>query len=527
MKFGDKLIALRKKNGLSQEELAAKLNVSRQSVSKWESNNSYPETDKIVQICNLFDCSMDDLINENITDLENIERKNKNNINIVFDSFLEFITKTINMFSDMKFISGLKCIIEMVIMALILLLLGAIFVQLFSYVISNMFAFLSNSSLHLLTGMLEGLLSILWFVFSLIILVHIFKIRYLNYYDKVTNEKNEEYKEEKESKKEKIKFEKKETVVIRDEKHRPFAFLSVCSKIIIFFIKAFAIFIGLLFVSSLVFLVVGLVISLYLSFSSKLFIGSTLSLVSASIINIIILMIIIGFIFNKKYNFKVLLTTFLISLVVTGLGMGLFIINIKNIDIKYDSKDLLRLNKHEDVIEYSDDMIINNFEHNIKYVIDNEVDSNKIKIVTTYDDRYIYNENHTSLVYGIKSYVIADYDKTSIKPYQIVVDDLKNNILREDYSILYNHFDVEVHANEEVINRLLENLKRLYNYNIYKEDNVYDIYDLEYKIEDSTGDLCKYNAITNTMDCKEDNDRCFIKNTDRKIRLYCEYEDLE
>ena len=55
MKFGDKLIQLRKKNGLSQEELASKLNVSRQSVSKWESNNTYPETDKIVQICNLFD----------------------------------------------------------------------------------------------------------------------------------------------------------------------------------------------------------------------------------------------------------------------------------------------------------------------------------------------------------------------------------------------------------------------------------------------------------------------------------------
>ena len=74
MKFGDKLIALRKKKGLSQEELAEKLNVSRQSVSKWESNNTYPETDKIVQICNIFECTMDDLINDNITDIESIER---------------------------------------------------------------------------------------------------------------------------------------------------------------------------------------------------------------------------------------------------------------------------------------------------------------------------------------------------------------------------------------------------------------------------------------------------------------------
>ena len=101
MKFGDKLIQLRKKNGLSQEELAAKLNVSRQSVSKWESNNTYPETDKIVQICNIFDCTMDDLINENIKDITAVERKSRRQFNIYIESLLDFITKTINMFCNM------------------------------------------------------------------------------------------------------------------------------------------------------------------------------------------------------------------------------------------------------------------------------------------------------------------------------------------------------------------------------------------------------------------------------------------
>ena len=113
MKFGDKLVELRKKNGYSQEELAEKLGVSRQSVSKWESNNTYPETDKIIQIANLFDCSMDDLINDKITDIEGSLRKNKNIYNI-WDSLLEFITKTINMFSKMTFLQGFKCIIEII-----------------------------------------------------------------------------------------------------------------------------------------------------------------------------------------------------------------------------------------------------------------------------------------------------------------------------------------------------------------------------------------------------------------------------
>ena len=111
MKFGDKLIELRKKNGYSQEELAEKLGVSRQSVSKWESNNTYPETDKIIQIANLFDCSMDDLINDKITDVESTQRKNRNNMKKIWNSFLEFITNTIDMFSKMKFIEGFKCII--------------------------------------------------------------------------------------------------------------------------------------------------------------------------------------------------------------------------------------------------------------------------------------------------------------------------------------------------------------------------------------------------------------------------------
>ena len=62
MSFGEKLMKLRKEKGLSQEELAQELNVSRQAVSKWESNSAYPETDKIVQICKLFNTSMDELI---------------------------------------------------------------------------------------------------------------------------------------------------------------------------------------------------------------------------------------------------------------------------------------------------------------------------------------------------------------------------------------------------------------------------------------------------------------------------------
>ena len=67
MSLSDNLQNLRKIKNMSQEELAEKLNVSRQAVSKWESGNGYPETEKIISICEIFDCSMDDLVKGKIT----------------------------------------------------------------------------------------------------------------------------------------------------------------------------------------------------------------------------------------------------------------------------------------------------------------------------------------------------------------------------------------------------------------------------------------------------------------------------
>ena len=65
---GDKIAKLRKQNNLTQDQLASLLKVSRQSVSKWESNITYPETDKIIRISQIFDCSIDYLLNDKIED---------------------------------------------------------------------------------------------------------------------------------------------------------------------------------------------------------------------------------------------------------------------------------------------------------------------------------------------------------------------------------------------------------------------------------------------------------------------------
>lgn len=64
MNFSEKLIQLRKKEGLSQEELSYKLNVTRQTISKWELGQTTPEMDKLSEISNFFGVSVDTLLNE-------------------------------------------------------------------------------------------------------------------------------------------------------------------------------------------------------------------------------------------------------------------------------------------------------------------------------------------------------------------------------------------------------------------------------------------------------------------------------
>lgn len=72
MKFSEKLENLRKSKGMSQEVLAQKLNVTRQTVSKWELDQTTPDMNKLIEISKIFEISLDELVN-------NIETSNSDN----------------------------------------------------------------------------------------------------------------------------------------------------------------------------------------------------------------------------------------------------------------------------------------------------------------------------------------------------------------------------------------------------------------------------------------------------------------
>lgn len=73
MKVSEKIVALRKSKNLSQIQLAEKLGVSRQAISKWESGGTLPGIDSIIEISNFFNITIDSLLKENIEELHPIE----------------------------------------------------------------------------------------------------------------------------------------------------------------------------------------------------------------------------------------------------------------------------------------------------------------------------------------------------------------------------------------------------------------------------------------------------------------------
>ena len=81
MNIGDKILKYRKLKGYSQEDIANSLNVSRQTVSKWETNQSAPDFNKIIPLCKLFEISADELLDECNVETKSHCRKTNNQIN--------------------------------------------------------------------------------------------------------------------------------------------------------------------------------------------------------------------------------------------------------------------------------------------------------------------------------------------------------------------------------------------------------------------------------------------------------------
>lgn len=470
MNLADNLKRIRKDNNLSQEQLAEKLGVSRQSVSKWESNQAYPEMDKVLQICQMFNLNIDDLLNQDLKEVNN-SKQSKNNINKFIDDFLDFITKTIDMFSSMKFKEKIKCLFEQIliggILTLILIIIGAIG----SSIVQNVFMILPDQIYFLIYNITESIYFCISFILILVLLIHIFKVRYLDYYiivkyDETPNVENDSQekinydKHELENKK--IVLEKKkEKVIIRDPKHSGYKFITFLLKGIILFLKIFASLIGITFCFTLVCFFVLLVISFSFVKTGLLFLGVLLILISGIVINLIVLLIIYHFIISQKNKKSKLASIFIISLIFMGIGIGFISTGITSFDYIADI-DSNYFIKEEIIMEMDEGLFIENYYGQVEFIESNDENLRLVyKHSPNFELEMVNIDNNGVYFYSeVKENNIMNLIRCYIK-------DINNKIIVD-----YSKYKIYIYTTKENI-EILENNRNNYYLNQQLQENVY------------------------------------------------------
>ena len=123
MKFGENLKNIRKSKNISQEYLAEKLGVSRQSVSKWETGENFPSMNNIMCLCEIFKCKINDLVHEDFTDIESLDSEIKESV-VKFKKEkqikVKLISKIIYIMANIvnKIFIGVAVLISIMILAL-------------------------------------------------------------------------------------------------------------------------------------------------------------------------------------------------------------------------------------------------------------------------------------------------------------------------------------------------------------------------------------------------------------------------
>lgn len=440
MNLSENLKRIRKDNNLSQEQLAEKLSVSRQSVSKWESGQAYPEMDKVIQLCKMFDLNIDDLLNQDIKETAD-NKQAKTNLNKFVEDFFDYITKTVEMFNSLTFKQQIKCLFEQVMIILLLTVIGNIIEIIIKRIVYGLLSFLPTNVYHLIYDLISGVYSLAFLVLGVVIVLHIFKIRYLDYYVKVKTP----IKEQPQVTDDTVEA-KEEKLVIRDPNHSSYKFMTILFNGFVILSKMFLAFVGLGFSFSLVTLVMISVLSFVIIKTGTLFIGLLLGLISGIIVNLIILTIIYSILVNKKIKKDKLALAFVVTLVLIGTGLALTSLGIAKIN--YIEKPYAEPNyvEYKKTLKMTDDLVIRSYYYNINYV---ESNTNDVEIIINHSKFYDFSvEPDINNIYYIK------WDSNTSFPI-ILKENLKD--LNESKYINYHDRQITIYASSENIQKLKNN----------------------------------------------------------------------
>ena len=499
MKLPDNLKRIRKENNLSQEQLAEKLGVSRQAVSKWESGQSYPEMDKVLNICKLFNYNIDELLNENVKEVRE-ETQSKKNLDKFVKDFFNYITKTADMFASMKFKQRVKCIIEQIIIALVIVIIVSIIGAIGGSIFESLFGWINNNVYSVLRSIVSSIYLIFSLVLGIVVLLHIFKVRYLDYYDIIVEkeeEKNNEANDDVEKSNNDIQSaklildNKREKIIIRDPKHSESKFLTAIVKLIMIGIKAFVGFCTLMFVFSLVCLIIALVCSFMFIKTGIIFVGALIGILAAILANVIIIELVYTFIVKRKASKTRIGICFLSAIIGVGLGIGLVLVGVK--DFNYiETIDEATAKKTTVEFNMEDNTMIDTYQ-DIEFI---EEDRDNILIEVEHSEYFEPRIRKTNNVISVYNY---QTDSSGFELIRQNIDDINNKQIINYYST-----KVYVHASKENIEKLEQNSsERARKYREY-EQRISDLEDEITELEDTiNNNEEKITELENTIDEKD------------------------
>lgn len=509
MSFSEKLQNLRKEKKYSQEELADLLDVTRQSVSKWESGQTYPEMDKLLSLCKIFNCTLDELTNDEVKE---ISTEKKTGFKSIIDSILELVTKTYNMITNMSFKELSRCVFLMLIVVFILSLFNYP-LNFFEYKLYELFlSFGSLRGAEILSTIINLLLDTTYFIVVILLFVHIFKIGFLDKYEFVpkVSEKNniEEVKEEKtenKTTKEVIKEEK----IIREYKTPNYAFFEALGKLSMFFVKMILVFFAIPFIVILFILFGSLVVDLYLIFTGIKYFSILIIIIFSILLNVLAIELIANIIFNRKNKYKRVLILFILGIAGLGAGSGLLALDIHRTELINElPSEIKKIDKAYE-FTYEEGMF---FEHwgKIEYVVDNSL-KNKINInINTYEGLNNLRLGRMENGYSINYYNV---DPSYIMKFvDIILNGLKEGKVYNFNS--YEDMKMTITTSEETIKNLKENLSEYYQSVSYYESR-YSYYENEVgNLQDRIGELEKQ-----LFNLEEENNNLTMEKEDLKIKI--------
>ncbi len=422
MKFGENLQKLRKEKGISQEQLAEQLGVTRQSVSKWESGASYPEMDKIVALCNIFHCDMNVLINKDITE----ERERKDATGIVknlFQSAANYVKKTIYLFEHKSFKDIVKLLAQVIIIICVILCFSIPFMLLKEIVIS-LFYTGNNWFSMFFSKFWEFIFNAGYAVLAIATFLYIFKIKFLDGEDVVEIIEEEEVpsKEEKDTGKQP---EQKQKVKVVKVKSNDFSLLDLLSKAITICLKGIFLLFLIPIVIGTIFAIVVFVLLIAVMFQGVFLFGPILLLIGIIVFSIVIIEVILNFIFNLKFSKRRIIITIISSVVVSSIGIGLSIWYFLNLNVIDDVPKGFKLETEEKVYTMSDDFSIHYYDYYYTDFVEDDSLQDQVRVKI----EFYPNINHVQLEEVNDAVFLDFYEVNSISLKKItncIINDLKN-----------------------------------------------------------------------------------------------------